>query len=133
MRRMGRPRQRHKDLPRGLYKDAAGRFTSRPSPRTIARAWAGKWTVSVGRDATAARIRWAEAFGFRDHEPPAHGTLAELFDRFVTEDLVRTIPAKKRGDPPRPKYAPKTQTDYKARIKRLAKLYGDPEIRPPRG
>jgi integrase len=125
MRRMGRPRQRHKDLPRGLYKDAAGRFTLKAFTEDDRARLGGKWTVSVGRDATAARIRWAEAFGFRDHEPPAHGTLAELFDRFVTEDLVRTIPPKKRGDPPRPKYAPKTQTDYKARIKRLTKLYGE--------
>jgi hypothetical protein len=41
MRPMGRPRQRHKDLPRGLYKDAAGRFYLKAFTEDDRRGWAG--------------------------------------------------------------------------------------------
>ena len=76
MRPMGRPRQRHKDLPRGLYKDAVGRFTLKAFTERDRARLGGKWTVSVGKDPERARQRWAEVYGFRDHDPPAAGTVA---------------------------------------------------------
>jgi hypothetical protein len=99
MRPMGRPRQRHKDLPRGLYKDAAGRFTIKAFTDRDRARLGGKSTVSVGKDPAIARTRWAEVYGFRDHEPPAAGTLAELFERFEEDELPRLIP-RKNGDLP---------------------------------
>lgn len=122
MRPMGRPRSKHKDLPRGLYKDAAGRFTLKAFTERDRARLGGKATVSVGRDPKVARQRWAEAFGFRDHEPPAAGTVAALIERFLEEDLIRII--KKKGKPDQPKYARTTQKEYRRIAGKLLGAYG---------
>lgn len=121
MRPMGRPRQRHKDLPRGLYKDGAGRFYLKAFDEEGRRRLGGKSSLPLGRDASAARVKWAEIFGFRDHEPPARGTLAEILERFEDEDLPRVI--KVKGEP-RPKYAPRTQKEYKRILGKWVKTHG---------
>jgi hypothetical protein len=113
MRPMGRPRQSNKDLPVGMYRDAAGRITIKVfTPEHRAR-MGGKATMSFGRDLVAARLKWAEAFGFRDHEPPADGTLAQLFERFLEEDLVSMVPGP--DGKPRPKYARAPSASTRAR------------------
>ncbi|MBL0142610.1 MAG: hypothetical protein IPP91_11055 [Betaproteobacteria bacterium] len=119
---MGRPRSRNKDLPRGLYKDAAGRFYLKAFDEEGRRRLGGKSSVACGRDAEAARKRWAEIFGFRDHEPPAAGTIAELLERFEEDELPRVVHV--RGEP-RPKYAPRTQREYKRIVKKLRAAHGD--------
>lgn len=123
MRPMGRPRKRHKDLPRGLYKDAVGRFSLKAfTPEDIARL-DGKTSMALGRDPTKARTKWAEVFGFRDHEPAEAGTLGEIFDRFIEDDLPRIIKGKK-GKPDRPKYAASTKKEYLRIIGKLRATYG---------
>lgn len=119
MRPMGRPRTRYKDLPRGLYKDAAGRFYLKAFDEDGRRRLGGKSSLPLGRDPGAARRRWAEVYGFRDHEPPAAGTLAELVDRFLEDDLPRANP--RTG---KPKYAPRTQREYRRIAAKLLSAYG---------
>lgn len=121
MRPMGRPRTKNKDLPRGLYKDAAGRFYLKAFTDRDKARLGGKACRAVGTDPTAARLAWAEAFGFRDHDPPAHGTLAALMERFEDEDLPRILTV--RGEK-RPKYAERTQHEYRRILKKLGKAIG---------
>ena len=121
---MGRPRQRHKDLPVGLHRDGAGRITLKVFTEEHRVRNKGLWTRSFKRDLVAARIAWAEVYGFRElNSAAAAGTLAELMDRFEREDLIRMIPGK-TGKPPRPKYAPRTQKEYKRQGKLLRRRYG---------
>lgn len=122
MQPMGRPRQRHKDLPRGLYKDAAGRFYLKAFDEEGRRRLGGKSSLAVGKDPAAARVKWAEIFGFRDHEPAAHGTLAEILERFLEEDLVRII--RRKGKPDQAKYAASTQHEYRRIAGKLREAYG---------
>lgn len=123
MRSMGRPRQKNKDLPLGLYRDAGGRHYLKAYDDDTRARLGGKASMPAGgRDVIKARTIWAEVFGFRLSEPAEHGSLTELFDRFETEDLVRVF--RQRGQPDRPKYAPRTQKDYKAMLKRLRGTYG---------
>lgn len=125
MRPMGRPRQRDKDLPIGLYRDPETRritlkvFTDEHRARL-----GGKSSMSFGKDLVKARTKWAEVYGFRELEPAEHGTLAEIFQRFIEDDLPRVIPGKKKGDPPKRKYALRTQGEYKRQAKILGKRYG---------
>jgi integrase len=122
MLRMGRPRRSHKDLPRGLYKDPEGRFYLKAfTAEDIARL-GGKSSVAVGRDPGVARQRWAEVYGFRDHADAAQGTIAELIKLFLAEDLPRML--KRKGKPDRPKYALRTQREYKRIAGHLHKRYG---------
>jgi hypothetical protein len=124
MLKMGRPRKSNKDLPTGLYRDGKGRLTLKVfKPEHVARL-GGKTSMSFGRDLVAARTKWAEVYGFRELEADDDGTLNELFRRFLEEDLVRVIPGKKKGDPPRPKYAPRTQKEYRRQAKILQAAYG---------
>lgn len=123
MQPMGRPRQRHKDLPRGLYKDAAGRFYLKAFTEEDLARLGGKSSEALGRDPKKARTRWAEVFAFRDEDPPAVDTVAYLFSRFLTEDLVRVLKGKK-GKPDRPKYAPRTRKEYERIAKKLLPVYG---------
>lgn len=123
MRPMGRPRQRHKDLPRGLYKDAGGRFYLKAFDEAGRQRLGGKSSMPLGRDATVARTKWAELFGFRDHEaPPSAGTVGAIIERFLEEDLPRVIKVKGK---PRPKYAPRTQKEYRRQLGHLGKKYGE--------
>lgn len=122
---MGRPRTKgNKDLPTGIYRDRKGRITIKVFTEEL-RARLGGWTKSFGRDLKAARIKWAEVYGFREEEPDPteRGTLAELIGNFLKEDLVRIIPGKK-GKPPRPKYAVRTQKEYRRQGKLLKARYG---------
>jgi integrase len=118
---MGRPRQRHKDLPRGLYKDAAGRFYLKAFNEVARRRLGGKSSMPLGKDATEARRKWAAVLGFMDHEPPTGGTISALIERFVDEELPRKI--KVKGEE-RFKYAPRTQKEYRRILGKLAKAYG---------
>jgi hypothetical protein len=123
--RMGRPRKTNKDLPTGLYRDGKGRLTLKVFNEEHIRRLGGKTSMSFGRDLVAARTKWAEVYGFRELEAEDGGTLNELFRRFLEEDLVRVVPGKKKVDPPRPKYAPRTQGEYKRQAKILRAQYGE--------
>lgn len=123
MKQMGRPRTRNRDLPRGLYKDAAGRFYLKAFNVATKARLGGKTSRALGKDPTKARTEWAAIFGFIDHEVPHHGTLAELIKRFLKEDLEWIIPGKK-GKGPRPKYAPATKKEYSRISGHLLQQYG---------
>lgn len=108
---MGRPRQKNKDLPVGLYRDAKGRITLKVFTEEHRRKLGGKSSMSFRRDIVAARVKWAEVYGFRELEPAARGTVSELIDHFLTNELSRVV--QKRGDAPQSRYSARTRREYR--------------------
>lgn len=113
MRPMGRPRQRNKDLPPGLYKDAAsGRYYLKAFNAESRERLGGKTSRALGAvTPTKARTEWAAVFACRDEETDDQGTFAEIIRRFLKEELPRERWDKKARKMV-PVYAPRTQKEY---------------------
>lgn len=112
----------YQDMPLGV-RPVNGRYYVRPvnesMRRVFARAFPGKKSAPLGTDKAEMRKRWVELFCAPDNAPPAAGTVAEILDRFDTDELPRINP--KTG---RPLYAPSTQQNYRGSIKRLREEFG---------
>ena len=106
---MGRPRTRNKDLPLGLRMLPSGKVNFQPTTaadhaRLLEQT--GKASKTF-QDKATARLWWAEFMGYREREIETSGTVAELLDRFIDDELPRVMP---NG---RPRYAPTTVKEYR--------------------
>jgi integrase len=118
---VGRPRSKHKDLPLGV-RIVAGRYYVRPvnesMRRVFERTFPGRRTAPLGADKEAMRQQWVKLFC----SPPsdaAAGTVGEIIDRFIADELPRINSATGR-----PYYAPATQANYRGSAKRLKAKFG---------
>lgn len=85
---VGRPRTRRKDLPPGLHLDRFGNYFYR-APKGDRR------FEPIGKvDREAAIKRWVKITGHRD-DPAADGTVAEIIDDFVADEIPRRLRLKK--------------------------------------
>lgn len=96
--RVGRPREKIKDLPLGVY-PVSGRFYVRPVNEEMRRVFAlkfpGKKCAPLGADKAAARKLWVELFVL-DHESTAQtGTCAEIIARYQEDVLPGLHPVTK--------------------------------------
>lgn len=119
---VGRPRTRDKDLPLGV-RPINGRYYVRPvneaMRRVFARAFPGRNTAPLGPDKAAMRERWVKLFCAPAEPASDAGTVAEIVDRFIADELDRVN--LKTG---RPMYAPSTQEAYRGSAKRLKAEFG---------
>lgn len=91
MPRVGRPREKSKDLPLGVY-PVKGRFYVRPvnqeMRRIFAVAYPGKSCAPLGADKAEARKQWVKLFVTDvPKEDAVAGTVAELIERYEREIL----------------------------------------------
>lgn len=85
---VGRPRTRRKDLPPGLHLDRFGNYFYRATKGE-------RYFEPIGKvDREAAIKRWVKITGHRD-DPPEDGTVAEIIDDFVAEEIPRRLRLKK--------------------------------------
>lgn len=122
MLRMGRPRTRDKDLPLGV-RPIAGRYYVRPvneaMRRVFARVFPGKQTAPLGADKLAMRKRWIALFCAPESETAQAGTVGELVERFLRDELEAPD-----GATGRPYFAPATQRNYRGSAKRVKAKFG---------
>ena len=89
MLRVGRGREKEKDLPLGIYR-VKGRYYVRPVNAEMRGVFAarspGKKSAALGADKAEARKRWVKLF-VTDLTPSAAGTVAELIERYEREVL----------------------------------------------
>ena len=91
MPRVGRPREKSKDLPLGVYL-VKGRYYVRPVNKEMRRifsvAFPGKQCAPLGADKAEARKRWVKLF-VTDLPPEdaKAGTVAEIIERYEREIL----------------------------------------------
>ena len=91
---MGRPREKGKDLPLGVY-PVKGRFYVRPvneeMRRIFAVAFPGKRCAPLGSDKSDARKKWVKIFATDvPAETASAGTVAELLERYE-RDILPTL------------------------------------------
>lgn len=119
---VGRPRKKNKDLPLGV-RLVAGRYYVRPvneSMRQVfARLFPGKKTAPLGSDKAKMREQWVRLFCGPKAEIPKAGTVEEILERFVEDELPRVNPATGR-----PLYAETTRSSYLGHIRRLKQEFG---------
>lgn len=94
MLRVGRPREKAKDLPLGVY-SIKGRYYVRPvneeMRRVFGSAFPGRKCAPLGADKNEARKRWVELFVTDcPSESAQAGTIAELVERYE-RDIIATL------------------------------------------
>jgi len=115
MPRVGRPREKAKDLPLGVYA-VKGRYYVRPVNAEMRRIFAvahpGKQCAPLGADKAEARKHWVKLFTTNlPPEDTGAGTVAEIIERYE-RDIIPTL-------------HPKTGADHTAYCKRLKAEFGD--------
>jgi hypothetical protein len=108
---MGRPRERHKDLPPGV-RVINGRYYWKPTSaaeRAARKAKGLKATVPLGADPMEMRRAWVRLNP--SNSLPAEGTVAYLIERYRDEELDRVDPRTRQ-----PKRTEKTRDEYRRQL-----------------
>lgn len=113
MPRLGRPREKIKDLPLGVY-PVKGRYYVRPvnaeMRRVFAHRFPGKGSAPLGADKAEARKAWAKIFVQEVAEDAQSGTVAQIIERYRIDVL--------------PYLHPKTKSEHTRYCKTLAREFG---------
>jgi integrase len=102
MPRLGRPREKIKDLPLGVYPVKSGkavRYYARPVNAEMRRIFAakfpGKGSAPLGADKAEARKEWVKLFILEPEQPAQTGTVAEIIARYERDILPGLHPKTK--------------------------------------
>ena len=116
--KMGRPRERHKDLPPGV-RLKNGRYYWQPTSaaeRAAKRARGEKNEIPLGADPVEMRKRWARLNPLGEE---VEGTVAALIARYLEEELERIDPHTKE-----PRLTEKTRNEYRRQLGKIKARFG---------